>query len=78
MSLMVYLMSSISLEFSFMVSSKSSSLVYNVNSSSVCASLQRRVAPSTKRLNATILFLLRIKVPYWDLSLLRPVHNSMI
>ena len=65
MTLMVYWISSISLEYSSLVSSKSSSLVNKFNSSSVCASSRRRVAPFTKRLNVTMLFLLRIKVPFW-------------
>ena len=75
---MVYLISLIFLEFLSMVSSKTSSSVNKFNSYLVCASLRRQVAPSTKRLNAIMLFLSRIKIPFWDPSLFRPVRNSMI
>ena len=78
MTLMVYWISTISWEYSSTASSKSSSSVNKINSFLVCASSRRRVAPFTKRLNATILFSSRIKVPFEDPSLFQPVRNSMI
>ena len=67
-----------SLEFLSIVSFKSSSLVNNFNSSLVCASSRRQVAPYTKSLIASMLFLSRIKVPFEDPSWFWPVFKSMI